>query len=54
MFRVRPINRMGIGEAIEQTQPLKVVSPYSKYTNKGSRIHVYILSACAKLRFETE
>ena len=30
MFRVRPVNRVGEGEALEQAQPLRLVSPYSE------------------------
>ena len=30
MFRIRPVNRMGVGEPLEQAQPLRLVSPYSK------------------------
>ena len=30
-FRVRPMNRIGLGDAIQQEEPVKVKSPYSKF-----------------------
>ena len=30
MFRVRPVNRAGVGEGIEFDEPITVSSPYSK------------------------
>ena len=36
MFRVRPVNRMGLGEAIQPEEPVKVATPYSKHSNSGN------------------
>lgn len=42
-FRIRPVNLVGLGDAIQQDEAVKVQSPYSKWRNS---LQPFITSLC--------
>ena len=41
LFRVRPVNTAGVGEAMEFEEPITVTSPYSKCAKKNENFGAF-------------